>query len=166
MKCELNGLTKPDWEPISFYILNPANERGSFSSLIGGGFAIDGRLLNNQRIWNILSICAEMLPIETENGDTLYIVNVTQCLSALDVTQTIRDKSWDSVRNVPAKGRILKYAFHKERLNHATLLKIPEEIGCSVFTHTGTHATEDDFFTVYHQLGLTGLKFEEVWEGG
>lgn len=165
MKCVFDGKTKMGWNPIEFYVSNPINPKGSFSSVTGCSFAIDSRLLGDERISNMLAICSELLPIKTENGDDLHIVNVTQCLSVLDVGKTVRDKSWDSVRQVPAPGRIVKYEFHANRLNHSPLFKIPEEINCSIFTHTGTQAPEDDFYAIYHQLGLTGLKFEKVWEG-
>lgn len=58
---------------------------------------------------------------------------------------------------------VRKYAFHWDRIGDCNLFKVPETRGVDLYALVGRDEPEDEFYTQYHTLGFTGLKFEEVW---
>jgi hypothetical protein len=59
--------------------------------------------------------------------------------------------------------QVEKYAFFPERIGDGNLFKIPETHRVALYTMTGQEEPEHEFYGLYHALGFTGLKFEEVW---
>ncbi|WP_419179831.1 hypothetical protein [Polycladomyces zharkentensis] len=58
----------------------------------------------------------------------------------------------------PHSGRIMyvrTYSFKEDQVRNQVLFRIPEEKG-SIFV-------TDPFLQIYHEHGLTGLIFKEVW---
>lgn len=146
---------KNDFQNIEFYVYNPkTNPKNFFSS--SGCLTFDEKTLELCRA--VFEMSGEIIPIKIERGEDLYILNVFECMNGLDYQNTIWDYYDDGT-----KGRILKYAFHKERvINESTIFKIPETSKTDIFCFADTKDREDEFYHIYHDNQLTGLIFEEI----
>lgn len=154
-KLAFNGHPKLDnWMPIEFFVFNPLAKRGNFFSLPNySAFACDKLAVD--RLYEFLDFGAELLPIYLEDGTELFIVNVTDCVNALDQKNTVYDYYPEGGR-----GRILKYAFHKNRFSESSIFKIPETAATQVFTFTGIKSPNEEFYHAYNDSKLSGLVFE------
>lgn len=156
---DFTGLPKTDiWKPIEFYIDNPlANKSDFFSFINSAAFACNKKALDKlMRFWKM---GAELLPIYLEDGTELFIVNVIDCVNALNQTKSEYDFYADGTRS----NRILKYAFHKNRFHESSIFKIPETANIQVLTYSDVKSPEDEFYNAYKQSGLEGLIFEEIY---
>lgn len=157
---DFKGLPKEKkWEPIVFYIDNPLAIQGDFYSLINSAaFVCNKKAVDKLgRFWDL---SAELLPIFLEDGTELFIVNIIDCINALDQKDTEYDYYEDGTRS----NRILKYAFHKNRYHESSIFKIPETANTQILTYTGIKSPEDEFFFAYKESGLTGLIFTPLYE--
>ena len=148
------------WNPPEFYIQNPLKPRSNFFILSPGALAFDNDVRTDPFIGMFLEMAGEILPIRLETGESLFVLNVTECVNALDKEQT----KWrlDPSTKVPAA--IVTYAFHPQRLTQSPIFKIPETRRAEVLTFSGRFsAPEDEFVSVYRQSRFTGLEFEEMW---
>ena len=95
------------------------------------------------------------------------MVEVTECSNSLDHSKCVFSRYWDTESQSMKQGSLEKYAFHLERISSAPIFKVPETVRAHVLTsrNTGRLHCPDDFMTVYKEEGLTGLRFEKVWEG-
>ena len=79
-------------------------------------------------------------------------------MNGLDYENTVWDYYDDGT-----KGRILDYSFHSRRvINESSIFKIPETARGDIFCLADYKAREDEFYHIYHDNNLTGLKFEEM----
>ncbi|MDU0204754.1 imm11 family protein [Paenibacillus sp. MAH-36] len=85
--------------------------------------------------------------------DTYYAINVLNVIDSLDRSMAVLDidVEYNKVRN------IIKYAFHKDRIKHESIFKIPENLRSEIFV-------TDIFKERVEQTGLTGFRFAEVWD--
>jgi hypothetical protein len=145
-----------DWEDDLFYIYNPKIKAKNFFSIGSGCLVFDERTLELCRM--IFEMSGEIIPIKVERGEDLYILNVMECMNGLDYENT----KWDYYSD-ETKGRILKYAFHKDRvMNESTIFKIPETSKTDIFCFADVKDREEEFYHIYHDNNLTGLIFEEI----
>jgi len=107
---------------------------------------------------SVFEMAGEILPIKL-NGDTLYILNVLECVNMLDDKKT----KWDYYENGD-KGRILNYSFYINRFPESSILKIPETSKVDVLTYSEVKDSQDEFYYLYKHHNLTGLVFEEVYK--
>jgi hypothetical protein len=147
---------KKDWAELEVYIYNPKTKPKDFYNM---GWEI---LVFNEKVLEIyqtlFEIAGEILPLQVERGQKLYLLNVLDCRNALDYDKTV----WDYYSN-GQKGRILDIAFHKNRIgNESTLFKIPETCKTSIYCYTDDRNEDDQFYYLYHKHKLTGLIFEEI----
>lgn len=152
---DFNGLPKIGiWEPLIFYIDNPLDKQSDFFSLTNSSaFACTKKAADKfMRFWEM---SAELLPIFLEDGTELFIVNIIDCVNALDSKDTVYDYYEDGTRS----NRILNYAFHKNRFHESSIFKIPETANIQILTYAGLKSPEDEFFFAYKESGLTGLIF-------
>ena len=63
-----------------------------------------------------LEMDGEILPITFETGEGLYILNVTECVKALDKEKSEYSVYWDIEKNMQAKGSVKRCAFHPDCL--------------------------------------------------
>jgi len=91
-----------------------------------------------------------LLPIYTEEGLELFIVNVIDCVNALDKNKTVYDYYDDGRRS----NRILKYAFHTNRFHESSIFKLPETAITEILTYSGKKAESDEFYDFYHKSGF------------
>jgi len=146
---------KENWKPIKFYIDNPLKKKGDFFSFINpSALACNQKAVDE--LWRFWNLSSELLPIYLEDNTQLFIVNVTDCVNALDHENIEYDYYSDGTRS----NRILKYAFHPRRFHESTILKIPEQADTLILTYEGIRAPEDEFISCYKKSDLQGLKFE------
>ncbi len=156
-----DGLPRLDsWNPPRFYIQNPLKDKSNFFIVASGAFAFDQTVREDPILSMFLEMAGEILPIELETGEPLYVLNVTQIGNALDQERS-------GFRKDPSTGVVVtveKYMFHANRLPESPIFKIPETRRAKVLTFAGRYANPDDeFYEPYHRSGFTGLKFQELW---
>lgn len=145
-----------DWGGLDVYVQNPKKPVKNFFSMPSGILVFDKQVLNACE--SIFEMAGEILPIQVERGPELYILNILECMNGLDYENT----QWDYYDD-GTKGRILKYAFHEERVkNESTLFKIPETAKTDIFCFSGLKDPKDEFYHIYHDNNFSGLIFEEI----
>lgn len=148
-----------EWEELEVYIYNPKTQPKDFYNM---GWQI---LVFNEKVLDIcqtvFELSGEILPLQVERGQKLYILNVLNCPNALDYNRT----KWDYYDD-GTKGRILQPKFYENRIeSKSTIFKIPEISATSIFCYTDERTKEDQFYYLYHKHKLTGLIFEEIDNG-
>jgi hypothetical protein len=147
---------KENWKEIDVYVYNPKMKPKNFYNMGIGTLIFDEKTL--EICQSIFEMAGEILPIQIERGPKLYILNVLECMNGLNYENT----KWDFY-NDGTRGRILEFAFHKDRIeNEATIFKIPETSKTDIFCFSDTKDRSDEFYHLYHDNGLTGLIFEEI----
>jgi len=147
---------KASWKQLEFYIYNPKTQSKNFYNI---GWEA---LVFNEKV---LTICqavfeksGEILPIQVEREDNLYILNVLNCIDCLDYEKS----KWNIYPN-GRKGRILNYVFLEDKLkNYLDIFKIPETRATSIYCYIEDEMKENCFYNLYHKNNLTGLEFEEM----
>ncbi len=144
------------WNPIDMYVFNSKKKKGNFYSLGGiGALAFDEKVLDIMQ--TIFEMAGEILPVNV-GKEVLYILNVLECVNALDDSNTKFSIYPDGTR-----GRILSYSFHADRISESCLYKIPETSKVDVLTYSGIKDPEDEFYSLYFEHKLKGLIFEEIY---
>lgn len=146
-----------NWPRIEFFIFNPKVKPRNFYTNGNSSALFFDKVAYEKCRW-LFGMAGEVLPIYLEDGTELYLLNVTDCVNALDEKRTKFDHYADGTR-----GRILEYAFHKKRHSESTIFKIPQDLN-SVFTFTDDRGEVDQFYHFYQSSGLTGLRFELVYD--
>ena len=153
-----------NWNPPKFHIFNSVDERADFYHIASACFAFSENVFKNIEIRTSLEYAGEILPIKLETGESLYILNVTSCVDALDIHKSEYSLYWDVEKNAQAKGAVTKYVFHKDRLSSSSIFKIPDLVKAKIFVTKGWPGLIcESFIDVYNQQKFTGLIFEEVW---
>ena len=151
--CDLRA---SEWKELEVYIYNPKTKPKDFYSMISGILIFNEKVLDICQ--TVFEMSGEILPLQVERGEKLYLLNILQCMNGLDYNRTI----WDYYPN-GNKGRILDYKFHEWRIvNESTLFKIPETSKTDIFCFTDDRNEDDQFYYLYHKHKLTGLIFEEI----
>ena len=152
-----------EWKEAEVSVCNPKVKPKNFYGLTSGFYGpASGILVFDEKALDIcqtvFEMTGEIIPIQAEQGPTLYILNVLECMNGLDYKHTVWDYYEDGT-----KGRILRYAFHKERIgNESTIFKIPETSMTDILCYTDERDKEDQFYHLCRKHKLTGLIFEEL----
>ncbi len=156
---QLNSM-RAAWSNPTFYVRDPVRTRCmDFNDVAAGAFAY-GEKVNQSDFGEIIEKCGEVLPASMDGtGERLYVFNTTACYNCLDRKNT--QARWTPDGNVAIQ--VQKYAFHADRIGDCNFFKIPEMKRVGLFALVGRDEPEDEFYAQYHELGFTGLKFEEVW---
>lgn len=148
------------WKTPAVYILNPKIPPGDFVYLSAGILTFRKTALDN--FLDFFEMAGEILPLYNhDTNEELYLLNVLQCPNAIDHQHV----EW---RTSPISGErttIERYAFRPDRIFESTLFKVPETSRADVLTYSGAKDAQDEFKSRYEQSGLTGLVFDELWEG-
>lgn len=150
---KMNAFTNIKW-----YIFNPKHPKGDFFTGITGALIFDKKVYDSE-LFTAFEMSGEVLPINMENADKLYVLNVMECFNSLDCENTTWELYSDGTRS-----RILKYAFYKNSFSESSLFKIPEESQTEIFTYAGVKDPDDEFYHLYQKSGFEGLTFEEVYD--
>lgn len=142
------------WSP-SVYIEHPKLKRGNIFAL-GLTLVFDAHATDTLR--TLLEMSGELLSL-TYKGEKFTVLNVTECVDALDDAKT----KWVYGKSTGAKIKIEQYAFHRHRLPEVPLFKIPETSKSHILTIEGMKEPQDEFKPSIERLGLTGLTFKKIW---
>ena len=147
------------WVPPKVNILSPKLKWGNFFNLGTGVLVFDTHATEVLR--GFLEMSGELLPLNYK-GDKFTVLNVTECVDALDDGKT----KWVYAKDSGTKIRIEQHAFHRHRLSESPLFKIPETCKSRILTFEGMKDPQDEFKPSIERFGLTGLTFKEIWNDG
>jgi hypothetical protein len=135
---------------VDFYDKESKPGESNFSYLLPGTLVCDDIALSalSQDIWAEV----EVLPIYTPDRQ-LHLLNVTNIVDCLNHARS----EIKYFRNSKDVKRIMKYAFNTGNLKDVSLFKIPELLVTYIFA-------TNRFKAKIEELGLTGLKFELVYD--
>lgn len=150
-----DGLPKHDWTNPEVRIYNPQAKRGDFISLYG---ALVARYPAADKVWTELEFAGQVLPIEFD-GEKAVILNITEVANCLDHEKC----EWVYGRDGVTRIRCQKFVFRTDLVPESSLFKIPETVAGTFYALTGHGDPEDTFIHQYEALGLTGLRFVEIF---
>lgn len=156
---EFNGTSKKavwpqKWEDLPFYVYTPLQQPHNFWG-VPNALMFDEQALEVCR--TVSEMAGEILTVKVEQHQDLYILNILECINALDYNST----TWHYYSD-GEKGNIKKLAFHKDRINTpSSLFTIPETKN-TLYCFADEKDKEEEFYHLYHQHHLTGLIFEEI----
>lgn len=141
----------------SFYVSTPKASVSNFYPIGYELLAFDEIARN--ALWDVIGEAGEHYSVEVEDVGTLSIFNVTETCDALDHDKSVWREEDDGEKYV-----VLKHVFNPERIvGKSCLFKIAENRYSKILCVTGAPNQQGDFYTRYHEAGLTGLKFTELW---
>jgi hypothetical protein len=156
---QVHGM-RATWRNPAFYVRDPVRTHCMDFNDVAAGAFVYGEKVNQSDFGEIIEKSGEVLPaIMDASGESVYVFNATACYNCLDRKNT--DARWTPDNSVAIQ--VQEYAFHADRIGDRNLFKIPEMKRVGLFALVGRDEPEDEFYTQYHALGFTGLKFEEVW---
>lgn len=142
------------WSSPEVFIYKPNHKKGNFPDFWATStLVVDETALEQLR--DLLEMSGELLPLRYKSS-LYHILNVTQCINALDEHKT----EWFYEKE---SGPIKKYVFHANRLAETPLFKIPQTCKSEILTVEGLKDPDDEFKGRIERLGLKGLNFVEVW---
>jgi len=149
-----------NWHPPQFYSQDPTKPKSNFHIISAGAFAFDQSVMDNDIMVMFFEMAGEILPIQLETGEPLYILNITEVVNALDIDKAVYRKN----PRTGAKVKLTKHAFKPDRFTRSSIFKIPETQTGEILTFSGLFKEPlDEFYTSYQKCGFKGLRFEEVW---
>jgi hypothetical protein len=148
----IGQITFPD-----FYVSTPKAQVGNFYKLGYELFAYDK--VANEAIRDVVNEAGEHYLLEVEDVGTLHVLNVLETCDALDHEKTVWREEDDGGKYV-----IMEHVFCPERIQTKSgLFKIAENRYSRIFLVAGAPNQQGDFYARYHETGLTGLTFTEIW---
>lgn len=147
----VNGIRRTDWVPPDFFVHNPLELSGSF---IGLGVRVASKPeLKDSPIHAVMEKFGWIVPVEVEgiSGYDLWVPGIE--IDVFDFENGAKPGPM-SFKGVEIKGELLQ---------RPQVFRIPQ-LRTKQFLSTGYDDTTDDFYHLYHELGLTGLEFRPVWE--
>jgi hypothetical protein len=154
-----NGARKADtWnaEDAAVKVVNTRKPPANFMYCYGGALAADARAVSE--LYPILAEAGELLPLRTENGTPYTLVNVLPLVDCLD-------KGRSELRRLPSGtiAEVTRYEFVPSRLPARSMFKTDVRPGSEIFATEGHLPPPAEFKAQVDRLGLTGLRFREVW---
>lgn len=147
---------KKDWAPPEVYIRNPKLKRGNFFFLTVGALVFDD--VARDALAPLLEASGEVLPLPC-GEETLFLLNVLDCVDALDEART----KWKQNQHSGKRTGIEIHEFYDNRIPEVPLFKIPQTSRADIYTCCGMKDPGDEFKPAYEAAGLTGLIFDYVW---
>lgn len=149
----VHGIKHSNWEAPDFYIYNPLYLSGSFLRI--GNRIVTKPELKNSPIHALMEKFGWLAPVEVDgiSGYDMWVPGTE--IDVFDFENGAKPGPM-SYNGVEIKS---------ELLTRPQVFRIPQ-LQTIQFLCTGFDDTNDDFYHLYHELGLTGLEFELVWEGG
>ena len=129
-----------------FYVIDPSVDGADFFMLNSRLLTVSGRVMESMR--SIFEMAGQILSIDVEGLDEVYVVNVEEVVNCVDETKVERSRS----------GRIIKWAF-RDCFTESSLFRVPQHNG-KLMTYTGRKDAGEEFKTVYEREGFSGLSFE------
>ena len=135
---------------VSSLLSKKEKERRKLGDISGIWGSPQLSLKAKQCLHDLIRDYGEFLPLETEVGDYEYF-NVTKVIDSFN-------RNIAKFTYFPDGGeyQILKYSFHKDRINNIPIFKDESKL-YDIFI-------SEEFKQRYEECGLTGAIFEEVWD--
>ncbi|CAN5539885.1 hypothetical protein BH09VER1_BH09VER1_23960 [soil metagenome] len=150
-----------NWNPPKFVIRNPENKASAFYLVAPGAIAMTPEMRFHPILAMFYEMAGELLPINLINGEKLFILNVTECVNALDVKRAII-----SIDAATGRQVVQKYEFRPERLSESTIFKVPASSDSEMLVCKNRYAGPDDeFLPTFVGLKIPGLIAEQIWCG-
>ena len=149
------------WSPPEFYVYNPLEPRSDFFISYPGALAISRALREHDALAAFFERAGELLPVEMEEGEPVYLLNVTECVNAFDWGHAV-------MRPVPPGRepyRVERWAFHVRRLPGSSIFKVPIQNASNILAYTGRYEEEEEFLPMLWKHGIRGLKATKLWSG-
>src|ERR1700674_1801170 len=70
---------------------------------------------------------------------------------------------WEYGETTGKPIRIVRYAFHKDRMSESSIFKIPETASGEILCYDGARGPEDEIKPYVESHGITRLEFTEIW---
>lgn len=148
---------KESWREIEWYIFNPKQKKCNFIDMGNASLVFDKKVYDSE-MFPILEMAGEIFDINVE-GEQLFVLNVMECVNALD-----KENSKWNYYDDGSRGRLLEHAFHHKRITESSLYKIPETAKIEILTYTDVKDSLDEFKGMYESLNFTGLTFEKLFD--
>jgi len=146
---------KREWRTLETYLLNPQLREGHFLYLCPGALVLDEHAYACMA--DLLERAGELLPVSLNTGRSLFLLNVTICVDAVDVEKS----EWTLSATTGKRLELKRYTMLPERLPESTLFKVVQTVRGDVLTLTDGSAA-DSFIQRYRSANLSGLSFQRV----
>lgn len=103
-------------------------------------------------------MAGEALPL-ISRSEEFYLINVLECIDALDHDRT----EWELIGDPPRPVRITKYYFMDSMFPESSLFKIPQTGRGRVMSWLNCDDPSDSFYQTVLDHGLKGISFIERW---
>lgn len=144
-----------NWQRLRMMVHDPVKKRGDFL-FFPLEFLVTSAALTASFMQSVQSD-VQTLPVELDEAQEDYCLwSIVNFVDALDVQKTTFNPP--PLRSIP-----LRWAFHADRFARPMLFREPRCPGIPLVV-TGGGDPANDFFHVYHDRGMKGLKFELLWE--
>jgi hypothetical protein len=152
-----DGTSKREiWVPPEVYLLRPPAMEGDFYGLEWAPvFAIEHGVLD--AVDEFVGMAGELLPLLPYEGKEYSLLNVTECVNALDHERT--EYAYGKTSGEPLF--IERYVFHPRRFTESSIFRLPDPP--RIFCYEGLKDPEEEFKPFVEMNGLRGLMFREVW---
>jgi len=158
MKLRMDCTSKGhDWSPPELWVPDPSLPKANFCSLTAGGLVIDE--VSTKKLLPILLKSGELLPLKHQ-GENFHLLNVTECVDALDHDKTM----WVIDEQTGIKVDINRHVFVGDRLPQSSIFKIPQR-KATLMVIEGRYPEEEELKGMVDKHNLTGIRFEKLWEG-
>lgn len=96
-----------------------------------------------------------------DSGEEIFFLNVTTIYNCLNAQESgFRTLDGKAEVGVDSRMGVVNHVFFPKLIGDSSIFKIPQS---SRTLYAVSCGAGDDFYTRYHEAGLTGLTFEEVW---
>lgn len=154
-----------DFEIPSFQMADPAKS-------ISGFFRIDNSILAFTRnvffgpLGQSLGFAGHVHETTlNDTGEEIFLLNVTAMYNCIDRANTTFNGPQGPQRGVDHQMGIKEPAFFPNLIGDSSIFKIPQQARSTIYVASRGHEDTNDFYYMYQQLGMTGLEFQQVWDG-
>jgi len=166
---ELNGRAWGNaWDPPPVRLYSDHDRESpeaDFSGVVPvseGAFAVRPEAFRHQDLEMFLGLAGELLPLPYD-GREFKLLNVTDCVDALDWDQTIKKATGIEGAGYPRSTNIDQPRFHLDRLR-GQIFKIPEHATSTIYYwERSTDDPSEQFRRSCERTGLTGLRFQPIY---
>jgi len=144
------------WQSPIIYLADPSVLTGDFLYYDPGCLVVSPSAV--ERVRPFFKRAGELLPLWFD-GEEYTLLNVTECVDALDDSKT----EWLRAGDNNHKVEICRYAFNPNKFTDSSIFKIPETCSGSALTWEKDGDPKTEFKAFVEENGLTGLLFRELW---
>ena len=146
------------WPGLDVVTFDTTKTEANFFHLTSGALVFDVEALD--AFADLFEMAGEIWPLRDASGRSLFVLNVTECVNAVD-----EDRSeWRTHPQTGERVSLKRPCFRQGFFSESPLFKIPQTARAQVLTYEGVKSPDDEFKSRYSASGLAGLIFEPVFE--